>query len=191
MQVLWLEDTQGVERAREYLRSFNREIGNRGPIAPRVATYASNYGLDIYFKGARVLHTLRWLIGDETFFRALRRLLYPTDVAARSTDGSAAHFASTSDVIAAAERESGKDLDWFFEVYVYQPNLPTLVSTQTRDHLTLEWQTPGNAPFPLPVEVVVGGRAQRVEMPGGRASVRIPAGAEVAVDPHGWVLRSW
>jgi len=190
MQVLWLEDTQGVERSREYLRSFNREIGNRGPIAPRAATSSRSYGLDIYFKGARVLHSLRWLIGDDAFFRTLRHLLYPTDAAARSTDGSATHFASTSDVVAVAERESGRDLGWFFDLYVYQPDLPTLVSSEAGGQLTLEWNTPGDLPFPMPVEVVIGGKAQRVEMTGSRGAVRVPAGAAVAVDPHDWVLRS-
>ena len=42
----------------------------------------------------------------------------------------------------------------------------------------------------MPIEVVIGGKAQRVEMRGGRGSVRIPAGATVAVDPHDWVLLS-
>jgi aminopeptidase N len=191
MQVLWIEDTQGVERSREYLRSFNREIGNRTPIAPRTATSAKHYGLDIYFKGARVLHTLRWLIGDDAFFRTLRRLLYASDAALGSTDGSAAHFASTSDVLAVAERESGKELDWFFDLYLFQPDLPTLISAQAGDELTLEWDTPADLPFPMPVEVVIGGKAQRVEVTAGRATVRIPAGAEIAVDPHGWILRSW
>jgi aminopeptidase N len=191
MQALWLEDTQGVERSREYLRSFRRTMGNRGPVAPRDATFASHYGLDIYFKGAWVLHSLRWVIGDDAFFRTLRRLLYADAAAERSTDGSAARFASTSDVIAVAERESGQELGWFFDVYVYRPDLPTLVTTQTSTVLTLEWQTHGNRPFPMPVEVMIGGKAQRVEMPNGRGSARLPAGAEAVVDPNGWLLRTW
>jgi aminopeptidase N len=191
MQVLWLEDTQGVERSREYLRSFRRTMGNRGPVAPRDATFASHYGLDIYFKGAWVLHSLRWVIGDDAFFRTLRRLLYADAAAERSTDGSAARFASTSDVIAVAERESGQELGWLFDVYVYRPDLPTLVTTQTSTVLTLEWRTHGNRPFPMPVEVMIGGKAQRVEMPNGRGSARLPAGAEAVVDPSGWLLRTW
>jgi aminopeptidase N len=90
-----------------------------------------------------------------------------------------------------AERESGQELGWFFDVYVYRPDLPTLVTTQTSTVLTLEWQTHGNRPFPMPVEVMIGGKAQRVEMPNGRGSARLPAGAEAVVDPNGWLLRTW
>jgi aminopeptidase N len=190
MQVLWLEDTQGVERSREYLRSFRRTMGNRGPVAPRDATFASHYGLDIYFKGAWVLHSLRWVIGDDAFFRTLRRLLYADDAAARSTDGSAVRFASTSDVIAVAERESGQDLDWFFDVYVFRPDLPTLVTRQTATALTLEWRTHGGLPFPMPVEVAIGGETRRVDMTGGRATLGISARDQVEVDPNGWLLRT-
>jgi aminopeptidase N len=190
MQVLWMEDTQGVARAREYLRSFDREILNRGPIVPRAATTAKSYSLDIYFKGARVLHALRWLIGDDAFFRTLRRLAYPDAAAAATTDGSAVRFAGTNDIIAVAERESGRELGWFFDVYVFQPVLPTLVSAQIGDQLTLAWETPGAQPFPLPIEVRINGQAHRVEMAGGRGTVRIPAGAEVAIDPDDWVLRA-
>jgi aminopeptidase N len=191
MQALWLEDTQGAARAREYLQSFRRTMGNRGPIAPRDATFASNYGLDIYFKGAWVLHSLRWLIGDDAFLRTLRRLLYADDAAARSTDGSAVRFASTNDVMAVAERESGMDLGWFFELYVFQPDLPKLVSTRAGNWLTFEWQTHGDLAFPMPVEVVVEGKSQRVEMTGGRGTLRAPVGTAVEVDPNGWLLRVW
>jgi aminopeptidase N len=190
MQVLWMEDTQGVARARDYLRSFDREIMNRGPIVPRAATTAKSYSLDIYFKGARVLHALRWLIGDDAFFRTLRRLAYPDDAAARTTDGSAVRFAGTGDVIAVAERESGRALSWFFDVYLFQPALPVLLSAQIGDQLTLAWETAGALPFPLPIEVRINGRAHRVEMTDGTGSVRIPAGAEVAIDPDDWVLRA-
>ena len=139
---------------------------------------------------ARVLHALRWLIGDDAFFQTLRRLVYPDDAAAATTDGSAVRFAGTNDIIAVAERESGRELGWFFDVYVFQPVLPALVSAQIGDQLTLEWETPGALPFPLPIEVRINGQAHRVEMTDGRGAVRIPAGAEVAIDPDDWVLRA-
>ena len=44
-------------------------------------------GQDIYFKGAWVLHTLRYLIGDDAFFRALRRMAYPRKEMESYTDG--------------------------------------------------------------------------------------------------------
>ncbi|MDH5198756.1 MAG: M1 family metallopeptidase [Gemmatimonadota bacterium] len=190
MQALFLEDTQGVDRARAFLRAIGRSVANRAPIAPREATSTQRiYGNDIYFKGARVLHTLRWLIGDDAFFRAIRRLAYADDAAAQSTDGSAVHFATTADFITMAEQESGRDLGWFFEVYVFRAALPALVSAQMGDQLTLYWEAPNDLPFPMPVEVVIDGAARRLDMTDGRGSVRVPSGAAVEVDPNAWVLR--
>jgi aminopeptidase N len=189
MQALWLEDTQGVARARAYLRSFEQAIANRGPVAPRGATSSKNYGLDIYYKGARVLHALRWLIGDDAFFRAIRRMAYPDEQAMATTDGRAVRFATTPDFIAIAERESGMDLDWFFDVYVYHPGLPTLATAEAGERLRLSWDVPGGLPFPMPVEVLVAGKRTRIAMENGSGSVAIPVGAEVRIDPDSWLLR--
>jgi hypothetical protein len=41
----------------------------------------------------------------------------------------------------------------------------------------------------MPVEVRLGDETRRVAMPGGRATVQVPAGVEPVVDPDGWVLR--
>ena len=54
------------------------------------------------------------------------------------------------------------------------------------DEVRLRWLYPTNvlpagAAFDVPVEVVIGGRRARVEMPGGEGSLRVPAGAEVVV----------
>jgi hypothetical protein len=37
--------------------------------------------------------------------------------------------------------------------------------------------------------VRIGGEVRRLPMVEGRGLLTVPAGAEVAVDPHGWVLR--
>lgn len=191
MQVLWVEDTQGVERAREYLGGMLGNMGNRQPMAPREATSAKGIyaGHDIYNKGAWVLHTLRWVIGDEAFFRSLRRMAYPDSALARTTDGRAVRFASTVDFRTIAEVESGQPLDWFFDGYVHQAAVPLLLETRDGDSLVLQWETELDRPFPLPVEMRIGSEMRRVEMPDGRAAIKVPVGLKVAVDPRGWVLR--
>ena len=128
MQVLWMEDTQGVSRARDYLQSFRRTIGNRLPMAPEDSQSAQDIyrGHDIYFKGAWVLHTLRWVIGDEAFFRAVRRMAYPDSALQRTTDGSAVRFVTSRDFETIVEVESGSDLRWFFDVYLRSAELPRL-----------------------------------------------------------------
>jgi hypothetical protein len=42
--------------------------------------------------------------------------------------------------------------------------------------------------YELPLPVVVDGEERRLEMPGGRASFLVDAGAAVEVDPRGLIL---
>jgi aminopeptidase N len=134
-----------------------------------------------------VLHTLRYLIGDKAFFDATRRLVYgrpdpkPGNFQPR--------FATTPEFEALMSAAAGRDLSWFYDVYLRSAALPELIETRAGDQLTLEWQTPRNTPFPLPVEVQVDGVLQRVAMEGGRATITVPAGAHVVIDPMARVLR--
>ena len=96
---------------------------------------------------------------------------------------------NTDDFLTIAEQDSGKKLDWLFELYLRQPALPKLVTSVEGNTMNLSWQTPNNMPFPMPIDVVVNGKTQRVEMPGGKGSVAFTGTAPV-VDPDGWVLRA-
>ena len=68
----------------------------------------------VYNKGAMVLHMLRRLLGDDTFFRGMRR--YYAD--SRFTK------AGTESFRAAMENESGRSLERFFERWIYGDALP-------------------------------------------------------------------
>ena len=68
----------------------------------------------VYNKGAAVLHMLRRLVGDDAFFRGLRRF-YRT---------SRFHKAGTDDFRAAMEQETGQPLERFFERWIYGSTLP-------------------------------------------------------------------
>jgi len=144
-------------------------------------------GGDIYSKGSLVLHTLRGLIGDDAFFRAVRELVYgtpdprPGNVAPR--------YATTPDFIAIAQRASGRDLDWFFRVYMYQAALPELKALRRGDTLDLAWKTPADTPFPMPVEVRVGTTIVSLPMADGHGSIALPPGATYTLDPHSKLLR--
>jgi aminopeptidase N len=192
MQSLYAEDTRGMDGYFANIARNRRSITNRLPVAPRkFTTTDSLYNGDVYYKGALALHTLRFLIGKERLMMALRRQVYPTPEMERAHGGAQAHFTTTDDFVALASEIAGRDLAWFFEVYLRQAALPRLVTETAGTTLRLRWDVPGGLPFPMPVEVSVDGRTQRVEMPGGQGTVRLPrAGATVVVDPQGWVLRA-
>ena len=144
---------------------------------------------DIYYKGEWVLHTLRWLIGKDAFLRTLRKMCYPNAAAEAATDGSAVHFFTTDDYLALVEAETDEDLDWFFELYLRQPTLPLLVAEHEEGTLSLHWEVPEGLTCKLPVEVVVGGVPQRVEMPNGSVEIQVPKGVGVDIDPFDRILR--
>lgn len=200
MDALYAGHVKGEEGYRRYVAGLRQGLRNKQPVAPRESRttteiymaapdYVKSDG-DIYSKGAVVLHALRYVVGDDAFFAALRRMAYPTPAAERVTDGRQCRFATTDDFLRVAERESGRELGWFFEVYLRQPELPRLVSERVEGGVRLRWEAPGGLPFPMPVEVRAGGQTRRVEMAGGTAVVPVPAGQSLEVDPDGWVLRA-
>ena len=199
MDTLYLEHLGKKDEYFKAMQGRAKATRNMQPVAPRAEKFAYQVYLaepdyiksdgDIYGKGAVVLHTLRYLIGDDAFFRSLRRMAYPTKQMETYTDGRQTRLVSTDDFLRIAEQESKMDLDWFFEMYLRQPKLPKLVAETNGSTMTLRWDTPNNMPFPMPVDVEVGGKVQRVQMKNGNAAVTV-TGAAPVVDPKGWVLKT-
>ncbi|MBX7055081.1 MAG: M1 family metallopeptidase [Pyrinomonadaceae bacterium] len=204
MDTLYTETLHGKDAYMKAMRNRQRGFKNKQPVAPRepkiaYQVYMSepdylNSDGDIYGKGAYFLHTLRYLIGDTAFFNALRHMAYPSKELERLTDGRQERLVNTDDFLTIAETDSGMKLDWLFEIYLRQPKLPKLVTAIQQDcvsncKMMLRWETPNNMPFPMPVDVVIGGKTQRVEMKDGKGSVAY-TGAPPVVDPDGWVLKA-
>jgi len=194
MQALYIESRMGPEAYRTEMGIKRRSLVNKVAVAPRggldsQGIYFAGSGNDIYYKGSWICHSLRYLLGDETFFEVVRRWAYPDPAMEKVTDGSQCRFTDTDEIREIAEKISGRDLRWFFDVYVHQPQLPTL-DLKTRDGvLHLEWKTPDDLPFPMPVPVRVGDEIVRVEMEGGKGQVDL-AGQEHQVDPDRWLLQA-
>lgn len=206
MDVLYQEYLHGKEA---YVKAMAPRAGrfrNMQPVAPRepkiayqvymtAPDYLNSDG-DIYGKGAYFLHTLRYLIGDEAFFKALRHMAYPTKEMETYTDGRQERLVNTDDFLSIAEADSGMKLEWIFEMYLRQPKLPKLetrvvtsINPNKPSVLELEWITPNNLPFPMPVDVIIDGKTKRVEMKDGKGSVEF-TGATPVADPDGWVLKA-
>ncbi|MBC7898847.1 MAG: M1 family metallopeptidase [Saprospiraceae bacterium] len=199
MDTLYTEETKGKEEYFKSMKARAKATRNMQPVAPREPKIAYQVYMaepdylksdgDIYGKGAVVLHTLRYLIGDEAFFRALRRMAYPTKEMEKITDGRQTRLVNTDDFLTIAEQESKMELDWFFEIYLRQPKLPKLVSEVAGNSLTLRWETPNNMPFPMPIDVEIDGKTQGVEIKNGKATLNFNGIAPV-IDSKGWVLKA-
>jgi hypothetical protein len=100
----------------------------------------------VYNKGAAVLHMLRRMVGDDAFFRGIRRF-YRT-----------ARFqkAGTEDLRAAMEAESGLRLERFFERWIYGATLPKVkLSHRVEDNdVVLSVEQVGEI-FDVPVTVTL------------------------------------
>jgi hypothetical protein len=100
----------------------------------------------VYNKGALTLHMLRRLVGDEVFFRGIRR--FYTTWRFRK--------AGTDDLKAAFEAEAGRSLDRFFDRWIHDSALPHLrFSYKTEPNaVTVRFEQVGE-PFDVPVTVTL------------------------------------
>lgn len=195
MQPLYLEWRRGRMAYQAALFKQRQQILNRRPMTTGrsrlshiVYSPETGPGSDIYYKGSWILHTLRGQIGDDAFFRSVRRLVYgrpdPRPGNFRPRFGTSAEFQRI------VSQEARRDMGWLFDVYLRRAPLPRLVETRRATHLDLQWRTPGGLPFPMPVEVRINGDTRIVPMADGRGSVPLPkSGSLVTVDPDNKLLR--
>ena len=114
----------------------------------------------VYNKAAGVLHMLRGLLGDEVFFRGLRRFYMDRRY----------QKAGTEDFERVMEAESGRVLDRFFERWIYGSSIPRVRYQTTigeRD-VRVRFEQTGNLVFDLPVTVTLtyaDGRIANVTVP--------------------------
>ncbi|MBB4153141.1 aminopeptidase N [Sphingomonas jinjuensis] len=195
MQPAYGEWREGRARYATMMQAQRATIANKVPIVRgRVITEEEVYeptkggpGQDIYVKGSWMLHTLRWLVGDQAFWDVTRRAVYgrpdpkPGNFVPR--------FGSSEEYQRIVRDVTGRDYDWFFDVYLRQAALPDLVETRNGDTLSLAWKAPGGGPFPMPVEVSIDGKTQRLPMTGGSATLSVPPNAHVVIDPDARILR--
>lgn len=181
-EALYVLDTLGEERYLDYMATIRRRVANRKPIVQgRDKTAFEAYVGDIYTKGAAVLHTLRWELGDEAFFAALHRFANDERFAYRLVE--------TADFERLVAEVAGRELPWFWQRYLRRAEPPRWSLERAPEgageRVTLAWDDPA---FELALPVAVDGAERRVAMPGGRATFEVAAGARVEVDPRGRIL---
>ncbi|MBK9096644.1 MAG: M1 family metallopeptidase [bacterium] len=190
MQTLYIEDKLPDRSPSAFMMNW-KLWKNEQPVAPRKEMTSNEaYTNDMYSKGSYVLHTLRYYVGDETFKKILRRWAYPNPKMEEIKNGAQCRFATTDDFLEIAEKVSGRELDWFWEVYFRQASLPVLKTKIDNGFLYLEWKIENDLPFSVPVEVQLGDEIVKVEMREGAGSVKIPDGVEPVIDPVKWITMS-
>ena len=113
---LWSE-REGLGTAQEIFDSYAVDPGRRpvlGADDRRPGPGRSSSTSPVYVRGAMTLHALRLRVGDDDFFRILRRWV------ARSAGGNV----TTDEFIALAERVSGQHLDELFDDWLFTGEKP-------------------------------------------------------------------
>jgi aminopeptidase N len=187
------EFVDGLRRSRDQVRAFDQKFPAYRIVHDELADMEKVTTSQIYQKGGWTLHMLRGLVGDETFWAAIR------DYYARYRDANA----TTSDFRRVVEERSGQDLGWFFDQWLYRRGgMPTLSATWRYDDgrkvVEIELrQTQAADPFRLQLDVGLsfsgqaGLETRRVQVDGRQQVVTVPAErepADVVLDPGTWAL---
>lgn len=152
----------------------------------------------VYAKGAAVLHMLRHVLGDSTFFRALRE--YVADPRFRYG------VATSDDFRRVCEEVSGKNLGAFFDQWVYGEKYPIYSAswtatpagslTEVRIRLDQETRTTRPSFFSMPVDLRCATTSRDTVLtvthasPGQEFAVLLPfSPTSVVVDPGNWILK--
>ncbi|HSG82455.1 MAG TPA: M1 family aminopeptidase [Gemmatimonadota bacterium] len=127
---LWTRHEYGADEGAWALlgkkNAYLREAGTRylRPIVfNRYERPHDNFDAHTYPKGACLLHQLRFILGDEAFFRVLSAFLH--EHAFQPVD--------SYDFMKTVKEVTGRNLDWFFEQYFFRPGHPVFEVSSTWD----------------------------------------------------------
>jgi aminopeptidase N len=193
-EVLWKEQAEGPDAAdhqrKEDLEAYLGEVSERyaRPIVARKFDAPIDlFDRHLYEKGGLVLHELRTRLGDEAFFAVLRHYV------ATHAGGTV----ETVDLARAVERVTGRNLDRFFDEYVFRAGHPKLEVEASWDadrkvvRLAVKQAQDGDAyELTLPVQLSVKDEVTTHELPVCEKEhvFFLPAEREpdwCAVDPRG------
>ncbi len=147
-----------------------------------------------YNKGGLVLHMLRWVLGDEDFFRSMWNYAHDPDLRYK--------FAFTADLQRHFEIISGKDLSDFFDTWIYKEGYPSYDITVNQSDIhnvtVTVRQTPSHPSvscfnMPLPIEFIGEGKSDTVRFDNNQLEQTFTYNpgfeiTNVIFDPESWLL---
>ena len=143
-------------------------------------------GNDVYYKGAHVLHMLRYLIGDEVFKASLKEFVQmPKELDGNQT--------TTKEFISLINENTGLDLQWFFDAYLYQSALPVLNIKERKNgkklFIDLWWE---NKSFKMPIDIsyvgIDGKIERRLYIKNTPTRIALIQNSQYKLDPDQWLL---
>src|SRR5262249_33424926 len=209
-EALWMEHDKGAaefrytlqQEAQEYFEEDSKEY--RRPIVCNLYQDPIElFDRHLYQKGGLVLHMLRSALGDRLFWKAMQHYCVK-------------HYGQsviTSDLQRAIEETTGRNLDWFFDQWIYKAGHPELsveyrwdeeaklahvTVKQTQDTKTIVGTDGFATPlFRLPVVIDFESAGQRQEFPvtidAAQQTFHCPLPSRpqmMRFDPGNWILKT-
>ena len=167
MEAVWTEHDKGHDDylydvysdQETYFQAWSQ--GVRRPISTRrYADPDSVFDAYAYQRGGAVLNMLRFVLGDEMFWKAINHYLKKHQY----------QTVETQDLVVAIEEATGQNLQWFFDEWIYKMGHPefeiassydegartlklTVKQTQTRDDKRSWYESPEF--FTMPVDIAI------------------------------------
>src|SRR5690554_1202376 len=169
----------GEEAYQEKVNSMVKTITNERPIVgARNSTSDETYQLDIYYKGAYIMHSLRYILGDEVFFPMLQAFLSDEKYTYQN-------LVETKDFTDFVQTYSNRDLEDFFHLYLFTTDLPEVkVVKKRKNRYEVSFK---NIEFALPMDVQTSEGIERIEISSN--PIIIESKDPIQVDPKGWYLK--
>lgn len=142
----------------------------------------------LYYKSAAVIDMLRYVVGDDTFFKALREYILKYPLPSTPTD---------EDLQRTFETVYGKDLGWFFDEWLYEPGCPSYKIgdlTSSEGKVSFSIFQKGNFSMPLELKITTekGYVLERVWVSDEMTPVAIDVDGKVLsveIDPDNHILK--
>jgi aminopeptidase N len=175
---LYTRELEGEESYLKRMAQTARATQNEKPVVQgKDLDTDQAYIGDIYGKGAFFMHTLRYVIGDEIFFPALKKL-------ATDPNYTYHHQVNTDDVEQLFSLESKKDLKPLFDFYLRTTNKLEVNVKQGFDNYTVKIL---NFDMPLPIEIQTDSGIQKVIL--DKKGLKIKSATMPIIDPKVYYLK--
>ena len=187
-EAIFVEEKYGKKALRGFIKTrYKKNIQNVKPVVLETnATMGDKTGTDMYYKGAHTLHMLRYLIGFDVLKETLKEFIHmPKEKPNNQT--------STKEFISLIHQNTNKNIEWFFDQYLYKSELPTLSIKKEikKDKQFLEfwWE---EKDFKMPVEIRFnsfdGERNRTLDLSNSPLTIAIPKDSKFSIDPDSWLL---
>jgi aminopeptidase N len=179
-EALYLQDKLGEDAYHKKMEKIRGAIKNKKPvIVKRNADSHESYHSDIYFKGAYLMHSLRYIMGDPTFFKTLKEF-------ATSSKYTYSNLVSTDDFIELVEQNTNSSIGKFIKYFLYTSELPSVLIKQLSDQ-NYQVSIP-NVEFQLPMDVQTDFETKTILLE--KIPVNIVSTYPPVVDEKNWYLKN-